>query len=226
MITVSAGSNFPGITWLDFTKFSELCQICDKQIQQKDVDRFFMASIGKNPMGQYRYQFLEALMRVADCKFYQAGVAKNHAEALQMLIEENCLPYGPLDEWQEFRETHWWKWENHRILTCNMFNLKKVYNSFFAPRKKYMNKADCIDLMTKFTKIIPDENKVIYCYGMSKMAVVLDTTDRAKYEELKFVEFLEFIGRCAHIKYKDSPEMQMDERLTTFMDEMFPVYGL
>jgi len=143
-----------------------------------------------------------------------------------MLIEENCLPYGPLDEWQEFRETHWWKWENHRILTCNMFNLKKVYNSFFAPRKKYMNKADCIDLMTKFTKIIPDENKVIYCYGMSKMAVVLDTTDRAKYEELKFVEFLEFIGRCAHIKYKDSPEMQMDERLTTFMDEMFPVYGL
>ena len=225
MITVSSGSSFPGITWLDFSKFCEVCQVVDKNIQQKDVDRFFMASIGKNPLGQFRYQFLEALMRVADCKYVQAGITKSHAEALKKLIEENCLPYGPVSDWHEFREKHWWTWENHRIISANMANLKKVYNSFFAPRKKFMNKEDCINLLTKYTKIIPDENKVIYCYGMSKMAVVLDTSDRQKYEELKFVEYLEFVGRCAYVKYKAEEDMTMEERLTAFMDELFPVYG-
>ena len=227
MITVSSGSSFPGITWLDFSKFCETCQVVDKNIQQKDVDRFFMASIGKHPLGLYRFQFLEALMRVADCKFQQPGIAKNHADALRMLIEEHVVPHGPVGEWQEFREKHWWQWEIHRILAANLFNLKKVYSSFFAPRKKYMTKDDCINLCTKFTKIIPAEEKVVYAFGMSKMCVILDTTDqRQKYEELKFVEFLEFVGRCAHVKYKDSPDMTMEDRLCAFLDELFPVYGV
>ena len=29
-ITVSAGSNFPGVTWLDFTKFAEVCNVVNK----------------------------------------------------------------------------------------------------------------------------------------------------------------------------------------------------
>ena len=87
MITVSAGSNFPSITWLDFSKFSETCQICDnKNISQKDVDRFFLASIGGSKDGKFRFQFLEACMRVADCKFQQPGISKNHADALRMFI--------------------------------------------------------------------------------------------------------------------------------------------
>jgi len=56
MITVASQSNFPAITWLDFSKFTELCQISDnKNIQQKDVDRFFLASLGGSKDGKYRY---------------------------------------------------------------------------------------------------------------------------------------------------------------------------
>jgi len=76
-----------------------------------------------------------------------------------------------------------------------------------------MNKMDCLELMTKITRIINEETKVIYCFGMSKMAVVSDTGDRAKYDELKFVEFLEFIGRCADIKYRDEEDMNMEDKL-------------
>ena len=88
-----------------------------------------------------------------------------------------------------------------------------------------MNKADCIDLMTKQTRIIIDENKVIYCFGMSKMAVVKDTSDRDVYDQMKFVEFLEFIGRCAFSKYKEVTDMNMEEKLITFLDELFPYFG-
>ena len=89
-----------------------------------------------------------------------------------------------------------------------------------------MNKADCIDLMTKQLKLIPDENKVIYCYGMSKMALVQDTIEKVKYDQLLFTEFLEFIGRCAVIKYKEVLDMTMEDRLLCFMDELFPCFGV
>jgi len=70
-------------------------------------------------------------MRVADCKFYQSGIAKNQAEALEMLIEDHFLKYGPVTEWQDFRDDIWHKYEHHRILHANLSALKKVYNSFF-----------------------------------------------------------------------------------------------
>ena len=55
-ITVSAGSNFPGITWLDFTKLTERCNIVAGEVRQSDVDRFFLASAGDMAsMGCFRY---------------------------------------------------------------------------------------------------------------------------------------------------------------------------
>ena len=64
-----------------------------------------------------------------------------------------------------------------------------------------MNKADAVELMYRGTKILPDEAKAVYCYGMSKMPVILESTQKHVYDEMKYVEFLEFLGRCAHMKY-------------------------
>ena len=106
-----------------------------------------------------------------------------------------------MGEWQEFRDNIWWTYENHDIIKANDFSLRKIYKSYFEPRKKHMTKLDCIDLMTRYTKVIPDENKVIYCYGMSKMHIVPETTHKHLYDEMKYVEFLEFLGRCAYAKF-------------------------
>ena len=55
-ITLAAGSNFPGITWLDFTKFTEEIKAMGGGVQQSDVDRFFLASAGEMAnQGCYRY---------------------------------------------------------------------------------------------------------------------------------------------------------------------------
>ena len=95
----------------------------------------------------------------------------------------------------------------------------------FAPRKKYLTKNDCIELMTKATKIVPDENRVIYCYGMSKMHVINEKVSKQPYDEMKYVEFLEFLGRIAHAKYKDE-ECSMADKLCMLMDRLFPEYGM
>ena len=205
-ITTSAGSSFPGITWLDFTKFTEVCNVLNKAhgVNSSDVDRFFLASAGEMAgQGCFRFQFFEAIMRVADLKYLKSNIASSYAEAFQMFLDNNCFALGPTTEWQEFRDDIWWCYETHNILQANQRHLVKIYRSFFAPRKKYMNKADCIELMFKKSKIIPDENKVTYCYGMSKMHVISETTQKQSYEELKYFEFLEFLGRCAYIKYAE-----------------------
>ena len=165
-------------------------------------------------------------MRIADLKYFKSGKAKTYAQAFQMLLDKNCFTNGPVAEWQEFRDNIWWTYETHRVIEANKFGLQKIYKSFFAPRKKHMSIADGIDMMVRLCKIIPDENKVIYCYGMSKMHVISETTNKHVYDEMKYVEFLEFLGRCAYAKFKEFEDEPMDRKLEMFMDEIFPTFNL
>ena len=89
-----------------------------------------------------------------------------------------------------------------------------------------MNRLDCIDLMMRMARVMYDEKNISYCYGMSKMHVILETTNKHQYDEMKYVEFLEFIGRCAHLKYKDLEDVSMPEKLKMLLDELFPTFGL
>ena len=84
-----------------------------------------------------------------------------------------------------------------------------------------MNKADAIELMYRGTKILPDEAKAVYCYGMSKMHVILESSQKHVYDEMKYVEFLEFLGRCAHLKYLGL-DLDIAEKLKMLLDELMP----
>ena len=175
-------------------------------------------------------------MRVAETKYLKAkqapdavgNFAETSAEALKKLLKDNCFALGPITEWQQFRDNIWWNYENHEIIMANQYNLQKVYKSFFEPRKKYMTKLDCVDLITKVTKIIPDENKVIYCFGMSKMHVTYETSQKHVYDEMKYVEYLEFLGRCAYTKFSGPgyEDYEMVEKFKTFLDEFLPNFGM
>ena len=89
-----------------------------------------------------------------------------------------------------------------------------------------MTKNDCVELMARQTKIIPDEIRVVYCYGMSKMHVIPEPTQKNKYDEMQYVEFLEFLGRCAYYKYRELEEETMSEKLKMLLDELMPQFGL
>ena len=62
---------------------------------------------------------------------------------------------------------------------------------------------------------------------MSKMTVAEENNDKDydKYSKLKFVEFLEMIGRVAHMKFKNSGEasaLPLDRKIEALLDEIFP----
>ncbi len=52
------------------------------------------------------------------------------------------------------------------------------------------------------------DKEVKLCFGMSKMTIQDEVKNFAQYEKLKFVEFLEFLGRCAYHKYINEKDME------------------
>mmetsp|Transcript_9869 Transcript_9869/g.14937 ORF Transcript_9869/g.14937 Transcript_9869/m.14937 type:complete len:84 (+) Transcript_9869:154-405(+) len=59
---------------------------------------------------------------------------------------------------------------------------------------------------------------------MCKMTVEKENENNKQYFELKFVEFLEMIGRVAEAKYKNTPiyDMPLAKRIEYLLDEIIP----
>lgn len=72
---------------------------------------------------------------------------------------------------------------------------------------------------------MPDK-EIKFCFGMSKMTVKDEVKNVEEYERLRFVEFLEFIGRVAHVKYITETDLPFDEKLNLLLDDIFPVFNL
>ena len=106
-------------------------------------------------------------------------------------------------EWQEFRDKHLYTIEVNGLFEVNLDLLKKIYSSYYSPRKKFMNFEDALKLLMKDSLLNLSEKDATYCYGMSKMTVTKENDAKysQQYSELKFLEFLEMIGRVAELKF-------------------------
>ena len=123
--------------------------------------------------------------------------------------------------------------EVNDLMEPNIPGLKTVYESYFEARKKAMDKADVIRLLTVDTELFAQEKDAIYCYGMSKMTCVVESVGSDKsYGLMKFSEFLELMGRAAQLKYapaSDQPEaaaMSFPQKLEYVLDAVLATKGL
>lgn len=102
-----------------------------------------------------------------------------------------------------------WTQDVSDILNMNLDSLRKIYNYFVTPTKKYMTLNDAMNLLCKFNDNVLSEFMVRYCFGMCKITVAEENEEGSiKYDRITFVEFLEFICRGAHQKFKGS-DMQL-----------------
>ena len=154
------------------------------------------------------------------------------AESVTKLLEVHFFALGPGDEWEKFRQTIIWNYDVSDILEANDTGLRKIWNSFVTPRRRQPSKDDMVRLMCKSTipPILKAEVDAIYCYGMCKMAVVLETNDKhhIRYDQIQYVEFLEFLCRCAEIKYKEDEDGEIDicQKLKDLLDELLPAFNV
>jgi len=61
---------------------------------------------------------------------------------------------------------------------------------------------------------------------MSKMTIYNETTSIENYTKLRFVEFLEFLGRLAFLKYKLEKDWSFKEKCEALFDDIFFAFSL
>jgi len=76
------------------------------------------------------------------------------------------------DEWQGWRVNLLYTMAVNDTMEPNKAYLRKLYESFYESRKKYMDVKDCVELFITKTNILSKEEYVTYCFGMSKTTVV------------------------------------------------------
>lgn len=96
-LTNMLGSDYPVVSWNDFTLFCNKCKIPDKTCNLATIDRIFIATNvstngSKGSRDQERYEFLEILVRLANNKYKDTGLAPSASEALRKLLEDNVFP--------------------------------------------------------------------------------------------------------------------------------------
>ena len=85
---------------------------------------------------------------------------------------------------------------------------------------------DKIIRMLTDTLVVMTRENAFSCFGMSKMTVADEMNGgAAKYNNMRYVEFLEYISRAAFLKYQgiDAP---LSEKIEWLLKLIFPSYGL
>eukprot|EP00347_Sterkiella_histriomuscorum_P008584 403344534 len=233
-LTMISLSNYPNLTWLDFVNFIKQCNIIDERTQIATIDRMFIAAnvevtdIEENPdRALCRYELWEILVRIAGQKFKETNLAQTFNESLEKLLENNILKYSLALPWQEFRDEELWVKDVNLVFDANMDALQKLYKKHFQPKQSWMSLQDAVTLMSsKEVGVELSYKDSTFAYGMSKMTVKNEMEKGANpYKKLLFVEFLEFIGRSAALKYRRSSE-PLYLKIEKILDLILPVVGM
>ena len=168
-----------------------------------------------------RYKFVEMLVRIAEAKYIRTDKEDRIDEAFERLMEEVILENYAWEPWMEFRREKLWTLEVNDVLSVNMDGLEKLQKHYLTGKKKSMTRKDAIALMTKDTPVGMNERDTLYCYGMSKMTIIDEKNQSKRYNKLELVEFAEFIGRVADLKYKDSLQLDLGQKIEFVLDDIF-----
>ena len=96
-INLISSDSYPSIGMIEFTEFTKETKIKDSTIQFQTLDRMYIAANSKAPGAPTvgggagnnlnRSEFLEALVRIANVKYREPGLAATFDDALVMLLD-------------------------------------------------------------------------------------------------------------------------------------------
>ena len=218
-LTLQSG-NFPYINSQDFARFCREIKVIDKTINQSRIDTIVSYVKAKpkgvdlqklpkqGPLDLSRFEFLEALVRVAIAKYKDLGPSTSAIsiqEAFEQLYNENILPNFTPAPWQVFRDEELWTREVNLVFFDNAEGLKKLYQRYCSGVTQKVSYESAIKLLTVDFSIQLDKFDAIYCYGMSLSTCSdLFKMTHLKLLSMSYEEFLEMIARTADVHFKDS----------------------
>ena len=160
-----------------------------------------------------RFQFYEAIVRVAYFKFKAPGLTDTVYEGLQKVMDIITKKYDNY-LWMGWRERELWTLEIDDLYKANLKAMNKLYKYYQVAKKtKTFYLEDGIEMFTKDVALPLLPEVVSQCWGMSKSTNYFDIKNRKAYYEVPFVEFLEFFARLAQRNFSHNSSMPLQEKV-------------
>ena len=159
-------------------------------------------------------------MRIVRGKYIETKKMKSVSAGLEKLLNEHILPTkDTLCTWQSFREKHLWEYRVNELLEANLDLIQRLYDHLQTKktktraktttvgRSKFLSYHNLVEHIFEASRDLGVARTAIQsAFILSKMTVEQENEDGPRdYNQIKFVEFLEFIGRLAWFKFKDDP---------------------
>lgn len=221
---------------MEFSKACKQWNIFDKYLSSVDVDRLFVAvnyeetDLDNNDDNSLcRYELSELAARIGKERYFEKGLTKTVAEGTRRFIEEHLIPNSTERmPWMEFRENRLWNLEVDDIFKGNKRAVDALFNfgmtGSHTKDPKNFTMADAVFLV-KNAGWEGEENTQTtgLCYSLSKMTIIDDMEDFDNYQDLKRVEFYEFLGRLAELLYEseDDDAIPLFKKLARLLTVLF-----
>lgn len=160
-----------------------------------------------------RFEFLQAIVRLAIAKYLKGGGIKDASEAVEKLLEHDfgLLPAEARHDPEEFRTARLYMRDTHNILSKHEKNLRGIFEFYSlgddqegktsAGRRLSLQEWECfmhdchLYDSPHFTR-----NEAALCFVWSQPFVTDEVKRRLKLTHLTFVDFLEALARTCTFK--------------------------
>lgn len=211
-LMIAANSSYPTMGLNDFTTYINHSKIMDKNVNLSTVDRqFIAANVSNNPYKNsaerelHRYEFIEVNVRLSISKYKDPKIAANLTESTDMIFTNDVIPNNKAVDGFNFRDKYMYNLKCDEILKKNEAVIKKLFESFLNPAKKFVTLEECSKMLKKAEMNVSDL-RLAPCYAESMMSRIDTMSDMSVLQQMKYVEFLVFICRVAHEVYIGRPE--------------------
>ena len=211
-LMIAANSNYPTITLNDYTSFINRSKIIDKNVNLAAVDRMFIATNTSNNKYKvsaerelHRYEFVEVIVRLSLVKYKEPKIHEKLHDATLAILENDILPNNVGVDGYNFRKEHMYNLKCNDIFKNNDAVIRRLFESFLNPSKKYITLEECTKLLKKADLNINDY-KVSPCYTESMMSKIDTLSDLSALQQMRYIEFLVFIARVSHEVYKGTKQ--------------------
>ena len=166
------------------------------------------------------------------------GILLNVTRALDNLLRLKIKPFFEdiKFRWGAFREEDLWCREVELVFTLNEAPLREIYHKYARMNcgkdekplnADYMTLNECMILMREHCPLKLSKYLIREAFALCKMTVINEHSQAGtqQYQELKYVEFLEFIARVADLFFTGSEMegIELHEKIEHILDEILPI---
>jgi hypothetical protein len=188
-----------------------------------ELELIFVSACITGPRHEYnskraltRFQFLDALVQIANVKFVKTGLISNLVDAVEKLIVEHIEPYAERDDPDEFRSKFLYTESCDDVLRKNYTKFEKIFDVFSGEENtplepKSMSFREWVGFCDRgaLAEELLAERMMKLSYVRSKFCYA-DVFDESNvFKQMTLLEFLEAVVRCALSMHKANVQQQL-----------------